>query len=73
MLILKIIEPYDFKSSFFGQFIINFFKKRIKFYIEGSFDFVDVRDVVKTLIAAKEGEKIRENYIISGKYYKFDY
>lgn len=62
-----VIGPYEFKLSNTGQLILDFIKKRLYIYIDGSYDFVDVRDVAKGLIlACKKGRK-GENYILSGE------
>lgn len=62
-----ITGPYDFKLSFFGRMILDFIRRRFKFYISGEYDFVDVRDVADGLIKAfKKGRK-GEAYILSGE------
>jgi dihydroflavonol-4-reductase len=62
-----IIGPYDYKVSPMGQLFINFVTGKQKIYIDGAYDFVDVRDVAEGLLnASKYGEK-GETYILSGE------
>lgn len=61
-----IIGPHDYLGSHMGQVILDFSKRRPHFLIEGAFDFVDVRDVAKGLILAKEKGRKGEIYILSG-------
>lgn len=62
-----VIGPYDYKMSNIGQMIYNFMKGKIRFYTDGAYDFVDVRDVVSgTILACKRGRS-GENYILSGE------
>ncbi|HHY13331.1 MAG TPA: NAD-dependent epimerase/dehydratase family protein, partial [Thermoanaerobacterales bacterium] len=61
-----IIGPYDFFSSETGQLIRSFTNKKIHPLIHGSYDFVDVRDVVNGLLLAEEKGRTGEIYILSG-------
>lgn len=62
-----VIGPYEFKLSNTGQVIWDFLNKRLFAYIEGAYDFVDVRDVAIGIVeACKKGQK-GENYILSGE------
>lgn len=62
-----IIGPYDYKISEMGQLILDFMNKNLKTYVDGAYDFVDVRDVAKGhILAAKKGRK-KESYILSGE------
>jgi len=62
-----IIGPCDYKISQMGQLFIDYMKGNQNIYIEGAYDFVDVRDVAEGLInAAKYGKK-GETYILSGE------
>ncbi|MGC8545973.1 MAG: NAD-dependent epimerase/dehydratase family protein [Athalassotoga sp.] len=62
-----VIGPYEYKLSNIGQMIYNFMKGKIHFYINGTYDFVDVRDVVDGTILACEKGRRGENYILSGE------
>lgn len=61
-----IIGPYDHALSNMGQMFIDYCQGRIPVMIEGTYDFVDVRDVVSGTIAAAEKAKIGKEYILSG-------
>jgi len=62
-----IIGPYDSLISFMGKTIINFINGKIKFLIDGAYDFVDVRDVVEGTVLAAEKGFAGEKYILSGQ------
>ncbi len=62
-----IIGPYDFSTSQIGQLIIDFVQNRLKTYIDGAYDFADVRDVARGHILAAKNGKTGESYILSGK------
>lgn len=62
-----VIGPYDFKVSELGQLFIDFVKGRLKAYIEGAYDFVDVRDVAIGHILACEKGRTGESYLLSGE------
>lgn len=62
-----VIGPYEYRLSNMGQLMTDFINSRLYAYIDGSYDFVDVRDVAKGIVlAAKKGSKA-ENYILSGE------
>jgi dihydroflavonol-4-reductase len=62
-----VIGPYDFRISEMGQLILDFTRKRLKAYIDGAYDFADVRDVARGMqLAGKKGRK-GETYILSGE------
>ncbi|HVM71006.1 MAG TPA: NAD-dependent epimerase/dehydratase family protein [Anaerolineales bacterium] len=61
-----VIGPYDFRGSEMGEVIRSAAEARPMFYVEGAYDFVDVRDVVDGLIAAMERGRRGESYILSG-------
>jgi len=62
-----VIGPYDYRISQMGHLIINFMKGDLKAYVDGAYDFVDVRDVAKGLILACKNGKCGESYILSGE------
>ena len=62
-----IIGPYDSLISFMGKTIIDFINGKIKFLIDGAYDFVDVRDVVDGTIRAADIGIAGEKYILSGQ------
>ena len=62
-----VIGPYDFRGSMMGNVIRTAAEKRPTLYVDGAYDFVDVRDVADGLIAAAERGKRGESYILSGQ------
>ena len=61
-----IIGPYDFKPGQTGQLVLELSKGRIKAWVDGGYNFVDVRDVASGLIAALERGRAGEGYVLSG-------
>ncbi|HSB02599.1 MAG TPA: SDR family oxidoreductase [Anaerolineales bacterium] len=62
-----VIGPYDFRGSLMGNVIRTAAEKKPTLYVDGAYDFVDVRDVVNGLIAAAEKGRCGESYILSGQ------
>lgn len=62
-----VIGPYDYKISEMGQLIMDFIQRKLKAYVDGAYDFADVRDVATGLILACEKGKTGESYILSGE------
>jgi dihydroflavonol-4-reductase len=61
-----VIGPHDFRISHMGQLVIDYCKGKIKFTIDGAYDFVDVRDVCEGhMLAAERGLK-GNSYLLSG-------
>lgn len=61
-----IIGPYDWRVSEMGNLLLLHLSGRLKIAVEGSFDFVDVRDVAHALLVASEKAKCGEIFIIAG-------
>ncbi len=61
-----VIGPYDFRGSEMGEVIRSAAEARPMFYVEGAYDFVDVRDVAEGMIAAAEQGGRGESYILGG-------
>lgn len=62
-----VIGPYDFRRSEMGQLILDCVEQKPMLYVDGAYDFVDVRDVAQGLILAGEKGKTGESYILSGE------
>ncbi len=62
-----VIGPYEYRRSNIGQLIVDFMNKKLYAYIDGAYDFVDVRDVAHGLFLACEKGRRGENYILSGE------
>jgi dihydroflavonol-4-reductase len=62
-----VIGPYDFRGSLMGSVIRTAAETKPTLYVDGAYDFVDVRDVAEGLIAAAKHGKRGESYILSGQ------
>lgn len=62
-----VIGPYDYRGSEIGRLIEDCAENRPQLYIDGAYDFVDVRDVSQGLILACEKGESGEVYILSGE------
>jgi dihydroflavonol-4-reductase len=65
-----VIGPYDFRLSEMGQLILDCVDHKPMLYIDGAYDFVDVRDVAEGLILAGDKGRCGESYILSGEQIK---
>ena len=61
-----VIGPHDFKVSNIGQVIKAYKRKGTYFYIDGTYDFVDVRDVSLATLAVIMNKPPKSRYILSG-------
>jgi len=62
-----VIGPYDFRGSMMGDVIRTAAERKPTLYVDGAYDFVDVRDVADGLIRAAQHGKRGESYILSGQ------
>jgi dihydroflavonol-4-reductase len=58
--------PYDFHDSEAGRAIRLYMRPGLKFYVEGAYDFIDVRDAAQGFILAAGKGRRGETYILSG-------
>ncbi len=61
-----VIGPYDFRNSMMGDVIRSAALRHVTPYVDGAYDFVDVRDVAGGLISAAENGATGASYILSG-------
>lgn len=62
-----VIGPFDFRPSHTGEVIIQSAKGRLPAYVDGGYDFVDVRDVAAGLAAAAAKGSTGAGYILAGE------
>ena len=61
-----IVGPYDYRLSELGTLFLGFARGRMRAYVDGAYDFVDVRDVADGILSAMENGRSGEGYILSG-------
>lgn len=61
-----VIGPYEYIPSNLGQLVIDCANKKIGAYLDGGYNFVDVRDVANGVVLAAEKGKNGECYILAG-------
>jgi|SRR5271157_122048 len=62
-----VIGPYDYRRSEMGSVILDAAQGKTSPYVDGAYDFVDVRDVADGMILAEERGQKGESYILSGQ------
>ena len=63
-----VIGPYEYITSNLGQLIIDCAHRKMGAYLDGGYNFVDVRDVADGLVSTLEKGKAGECYILAGHY-----
>ncbi len=61
-----IIGPFDYRPSQIGQLVRDFLLGKRVQYIDGAYNFVDVRDVVNGILLANKNGKTGEGYLLGG-------
>ncbi len=61
-----IIGSHDYLNSEMGKTLVSFASRKMDVLVDGAYDFVDVRDVARGLIQAREKGVRGEIYILSG-------
>lgn len=61
-----VIGPSDFRGSEAGRLIRDYATNKLPVYIDGEYNFVDVRDVVEGLISAQIKGRKGQGYILGG-------
>ncbi len=61
-----VIGPNDYKISSAGTFFLNSLEHKMMARIKGEYNFVDVRDVAKSIIFIATNETLHKSYLITG-------
>lgn len=61
-----ILGPHDYRPSHMGEVLLDLYHRRLPGLVSGSFDWVDVRDVVAGAIAAADRAPRGGRYLLSG-------
>lgn len=64
-----LIGPPDYSPSLVGQSVVDLVNGKIPALPSGGYDYVDIRDVVNSIINSIEQGKSGEIYNLTGKYY----
>ena len=67
-----IIGPGDMVGGSFTAMIKAFLTGKLPLSVKGGYDFVDVRDVARGIIACSESSEVGHGYILSGHYITID-
>jgi len=62
-----VIGPYDFRRSEIASVVLSCMDGKPQLYVEGAYDFVDVRDVAEGMILACELGRQGEAYLLGGE------
>ena len=63
-----IIGPGDLQGGSFTSMAKSFLSGKLPFAVRGGYDFVDVRDVARGILACSESGEPGKGYILSGQY-----
>ena len=67
-----ILGPEDHGPSRMGRFFLDLCRRHLPALVAGGFDWVDVRDVVASALAAEERGRTGENYLLGGRWHSLD-
>jgi len=62
-----VLGPYDFRRSEIGSVLMDAALGKAMPFVDGAYDFADVRDVADGLMLAEEKGRSGESYILSGQ------
>lgn len=63
-----VIGPNDFRPSRFGKALLSMARGRLPAVTAGGYDWVDVRDVASSMIAAAERGRTGQSYLLTNRY-----
>lgn len=61
-----VLGPYDFMPSRMGTFLLQLAGRSLPGLVQGGFNWVDVRDLVASIVIAEERGRRAENYLVTG-------
>ena len=61
-----VLGPYDFMPSRMGTFLLQLAGRSLPGLVPGGFNWVDVRDLAASILAAEERGRCGENYLVTG-------
>lgn len=61
-----VVGPYDFRPSPMGELLLQCTRGRLPAYVDGAYNFVDVRDVAAGIASAAERGTSGAGYILAG-------
>ena len=64
-----VIGPHDYGPSRIGTALLDLHRRRLPATVNGGFDWVDVRDVARAMLAAEAKGRTGESYILSGHWH----
>ena len=65
----SVVGIHDYRPSELGKALIDFYNRKIPMLPKGGYNFIDVRDLCRTIANAIEKGRTGEIYLLSGKYY----
>jgi nucleoside-diphosphate-sugar epimerase len=67
-----VLGPWDYKPSRMGRTLIDFSHGKLRAYLPGGFDFVNVKDLVEGHVLALERGRAGQRYILSTEFATVD-
>ena len=64
-----IVSIEDYKEGLVTQMVKDYLARKLKVYIKGGYDFVDVRDVSNAIIKLTQIKHPQKSYILANQYY----
>lgn len=62
------LGPGDYGNNHLNQVIKEVYKNKIKVFVKGGYDIVDIRDVANAVVTLAEKQIKNEEYLLTGKY-----
>lgn len=64
-----VIGPHDYKPSYLGSAILRFYKGMNPALVRGGYNWVDIRDVVRSAVQAAERGRRGQRYLLPGHWH----